>query len=136
MCISNYLSTYCFLVDKCTLAPKFTLDNFKWKLPQSCYGSCMHPAPYHKRWFRCDLPCLSYDGTSNPRECLIRGGYTDPHMIFNRDANRFDCKDCTKADWKSCWPTQPPSSIFGWIESKVISVMPNVMIRRCNEICK
>lgn len=110
--IFNFVS----LVDKCVPGPNFKLSDFKWELPKSCYGSCMAPNGNHEAFFWCDLPCLFYDGRSNPRECLIRGYYKDPHLIF---AGRADCSDCTKADWENCWRTYPPSRIFGWIELKV-----------------
>jgi len=97
-------------VDKCVPGPNFKLSDFKWELPKSCYGSCMAPNGNHEAFFWCDLPCLFYDGRSNPRECLIRGYYKDPHLIF---AGRADCSDCTKADWENCWRTYPPSRIFG-----------------------
>ena len=106
----------------CSRGSFLTINDFKWDLPQRCYGRCKRGEAtvlkqdlkyecrkghrLHESEFKCDLPCYEY-GTGSP-ECTIRGGYVDPDGIFDRDQNCHDCDHCNPANWNYCMNIQKP----------------------------
>jgi len=103
-------------IDRCNKGNMLTVNDFIFDLPQACFGVCpnvwANRRQTHRKTYKCDLPCLHYDGSSNVAECLIRGGYTDNDMTFNRDNDKYDCDECTKGNFDTCFPIVKPKKIF------------------------
>ena len=109
-------SDFLVSVDRCNKGNMLTVNDFIFDLPPACFGECpnvwANRRQTHRKTYKCDLPCLHYDGSSNVAECLIRGGYTDNDMTFNRDNDKYDCDECTKGNFDTCFPIVPPKKIF------------------------
>ena len=112
-----------------------TPKDFEWPLPQGCFGKCVSGKSAHAKLVDhnprfpslakdyhecypvsdevehpCDLPCFKYGTSTN--ECVIRGGYTNPDTVFDRDNNCYDCDECTPAKWETCMKIKTPAVKF------------------------